>query len=322
MQQITFRPLRADEFPLRFHDYRNPPTSGVGRRSRTFDEEVAAGGYRPEWCWVALRGDELVARVAFWAPPDAPLPWSVDLFDPGNGPDRVEVGAALLRAAYQQLVPADYRTPPQPDGGRPDYHLFLPADWRDHPAAYAEATDRIAAAEQAGLTHFVERLNLRWEPTDGLPPRSTRLRFVPIPDDGPLVDALARVSDGALDAYARQDLARLGDPVVAAEYTIADLAEMPGGRGWWRLAYDTEGALVGLVLPTRNPSSATIGYLGVVPEQRGRGYSDDLVAEALHIFAAAGEPVVNDATDVGNAPMAAAFDRVGYRVVGRRIIMI
>jgi GNAT superfamily N-acetyltransferase len=80
-----------------------------------------------------------------------------------------------------------------------------------------------------------------------------------------------------------------------------EVAEMPGGRGWWRLAYDADGQVVGVVLPTRNPGSATIGYLGVVPEHRGHRYADDLVAEALHCFSDAGAVEANDGTDVGNA---------------------
>jgi RimJ/RimL family protein N-acetyltransferase len=57
-----------------------------------------------------------------------------------------------------------------------------------------------------------------------------------------------------------------------------------------------------------------------VPEHRGHHYSDDLVAEALTIFAAAGLTQANDNTDVDNAPMAASFARCGYRVIGRRIV--
>lgn len=322
MHDLTIRPLRAGEFPL-FHDYVSPPAEGVGERPRSFDEEVEAGGYRPEWTWIAFRGGDVIARAAFWGPADSPHPWSLDRFDPGVGPDRIEAGTALLRAAYQQLVPPDYSAPPHPDGGRPDYHLFLPADWRDRPAAYAAATDRITAAERAGLRFFVERLNLRWTPADGLPPRSPRLRFTAVTDDEPLIDALERISVDALDAHDQQDVARHGRRR-AAEQNLEGGAGMPGGPGrdWWRLAYHPDGDLVGVVMPTRNPNSATIWYVGVVPEHRGHRYSDDLVTEALHIFTEVGEPMVNDATDAGNAPMAASFARVGYRVVGRRIILV
>ncbi len=318
MSALIYRPLRTGEFHL-FHRYSNPPTSGVGARTRTFDEFVADGDYRPGWTWVAQRGDDIVARAAFFGPPDAVHPYSLDWFDPGVGPYRIETGAALLRAAYTALAPPDYWAPPHPDGGRPDYHLFLPADWRDRPDAHADVTDRMTAAEEAGLNHFVERVNVRWTPDHGLPARSTRLQFV-VPDDAQVVDVLDRMCVDTLDAYAQRDVERHGRRR-AAELTLDELADMPGGRDWWRLALDPTGAKVGFVAPTRMSHSATIGYLGVVPEQRGHHYSDDLLVEALHLFSDAGEQVVNDATDVGNAPMVASFARVGYEVTGRRVVM-
>ena len=73
------------------------------------------------------------------------------------------------------------------------------------------------------------------------------------------------------------------------------------------------------MLPARNPAP-TIWYVGVVPERRGHHYSDDLVIEALHLFAGAGERVAHDNTDVANTPMAATFARCGYEVVGHRIV--
>src|SRR5262245_13204343 len=87
----------------RYHEYGEEPRSGVGVRSRTFDEE----GYRPDWVWIAEREGHVIARVAFWGPDDAAHPWTVDRFDPGTGPDRVAVGAGLLRRAYAALANPD-----------------------------------------------------------------------------------------------------------------------------------------------------------------------------------------------------------------------
>lgn len=324
MSDLTYRPLAAGEFDL-FHAYPIPPAPGIDQRSRSFDQDVAAGRYRPEWTWVALRDDKVVARAAFWGPPEASYPYLLDRFDPGVGPDRTVVGAGLLRAAYaaladpDRLATPDGSPPPQPAAGRPEYHLFLPAGWRDRADARSYATDRITAAEHAGLRHFVQRLNLRWTPTDGLPPRSTRLRFAAA-DDAQTVEVLDRICVNTLDAYARRDVARHGRRR-AAELTLEEFAELPSPRHWWRVAYDRTGDLVGIVVPTYSPVSATIAYLGVVPEHRGNHYSDDLVVEALHIFTDAGYTRVDDATDVGNHPMAAAFARVGYQVVGHRVVM-
>ncbi|GAA3121683.1 GNAT family N-acetyltransferase [Streptosporangium carneum] len=310
MSDLLFRPLEAGEFDL-FHRYGPLPASGVGTWPLSFDER----DYRPGWVWVALRGDEVVARAAFWGPRGSERPYSLDWFDPGLGPDRIEVGAALLRAAHA-VLPA-----PEGTGERPEYHLVLPADWHERPEAVADATDRIRGAEQAGWRRSVERLNLRWTPEQGLPPRSTRLAFTPADDDRLVVDLLVRVLEGSLDAWDRRTLAEQGARETA-KGTVAAVAGMAGGRGRWRLARDASGELVGIVMPTRNDRSATVGYVGVDPAHRGHGYADDLVTEALHIFTAEGAPEVNDNTDVGNAPMAASFARLGYHVMGRRMILI
>ncbi|NDL56079.1 GNAT family N-acetyltransferase [Phytoactinopolyspora mesophila] len=320
MVSIVYRPLAADEFDL-FNRYATPPTSGVGARSRTFDEFVAAGDYRPEWTWVALDGGDVIARAAFWGPPGVPHPFSLDWFDPGTGPDRIDVGARLLQAAYAAVATPDYWSLPHPDGGRPDYLLFLPADWRERAEATADAMDRINAAEQAGLFFSRERVNVRWVAGQGLPNRSGRLNFAPVTDRQQLLTTLARVCEHSLDVEDQRQIAE-GGPETAAQAIMDEVASMPGGSSRWRLAMTRSNEIVGVVMPTRNPSSATIGYLGVVPEHRGRGYVDDLISEALHQFDAEDEPVVNDQTDAANTPMLAAFDRCGYRVTGRRVVMI
>jgi hypothetical protein len=66
----------------------------------------------------------------------------------------------------------------------------------------------------------------------------------------------------------------------------------------------------------------TIGYIGVVPEQRGRGYVDELLAEMAWTLAdlAPGEEVGAD-TDFGNVPMAKAFVRAGFRMTSEHLVM-
>lgn len=74
-----------------------------------------------------------------------------------------------------------------------------------------------------------------------------------------------------------------------------------------------------MAIPSATPYSVNVGYLGVVPELRGRGYVDEVLAEITRIHAANGETRVTATTDVGNAPMAAAFRRAGYRNTEIRI---
>jgi RimJ/RimL family protein N-acetyltransferase len=81
---------------------------------------------------------------------------------------------------------------------------------------------------------------------------------------------------------------------------------------------------VGLVMPAEPPGFLTIFYVGVVPEMRGRGYVDDLLAAGTATLLEArardgNEKPLRADTDVANAPMATAFERAGWtRFAGRR----
>jgi hypothetical protein len=51
------------------------------------------------------------------------------------------------------------------------------------------------------------------------------------------------------------------------------------------------------------------------------GYVDDILAEVTRVHAERGAARITATTDLGNAPMAAAFGRAGYRNVQARIIL-
>ncbi|WP_460868502.1 GNAT family N-acetyltransferase [Rhodococcus aerolatus] len=87
------------------------------------------------------------------------------------------------------------------------------------------------------------------------------------------------------------------------------------------MARDADGALVGLVVPSRSAYDASVSYLGVVPERRGRGHVDELLAEITRQHASQGAERITGTTDTTNAPMAAAFDRGGYALTGVRVVL-
>jgi RimJ/RimL family protein N-acetyltransferase len=129
----------------------------------------------------------------------------------------------------------------------------------------------------------------------------------------------AAVADGSLDAGTRDEVRRLG-LVGYAEAEVELYKSMPGERSWWRFAYDQAGDLVGFAMPSRNNGGPVVGFLGVLPAHRGHGYAADLLAEITADLADLGaERIVAD-TDATNMPMAATFDRLGYRRFGIRLV--
>ncbi|PRX92514.1 GNAT family N-acetyltransferase [Allonocardiopsis opalescens] len=300
MTDLVIRPLQAGEEAL-FDSLPDPGLVGFAAFGEDYARMAAGGGLRPEWTWVALRGAAVVARAAWWGGPHDTAPLALDWFD---FTDR-EAAVELLRRAPL----------------RTEYSLLLPPSWRSDAAVRAAAEARIGAAAEAGLTPLVERYRYRWTPGCGLPERPGRLELRPEPDDAAILAAFRRVHQGTLDAHARRTVERSGLDAAAQEQ-LDLLRWKPGPREWWRLAYTPGGELAGLCVPARNHGDHVIGYIGVVPEHRGRGHAYELLAEATHLLAAQGAERIVAATDTTNTPMAAAFARAGYPVWMHRIDMV
>ena len=59
-------------------------------------DDLDAGRRRPEWMWMALRGDHLVARLSWWAPQAGGSPFLLDVLDIDDiaqEPARVDIGS-------------------------------------------------------------------------------------------------------------------------------------------------------------------------------------------------------------------------------------
>ncbi|MFG3112435.1 GNAT family N-acetyltransferase [Streptomyces tendae] len=256
--------------------------------------------HRPDWKRVALRDGTVVARAAWWGGPDDTQPVTVNWFDVAEGEE--DAGAELLRTAPWQV----------------ELELNPPGTWREDPATRTATEARYAAARAAGYELLVERFLYRWTPECGLPERPGRLDFRPEPDDAVFFDALRRIHSATLDAHALMDIAE-GGLDRAAQADLDFFHWCPSPREWWQLAYTAQGELAGMHIPAHNPSGPCVGFIGVLPEHRGRGYAYDLLAECTHFLAERGAEFVAAATDLGNHPMAANFAKAGYPVVRERI---
>jgi RimJ/RimL family protein N-acetyltransferase len=288
--------------------------------SDTYKLRLGTGEYRPEWTWIAedhAGGPPLVVAT-WWGRPGDQYPTSLDgLFAAESLPaaERASVAAGLLIAAQETYARAGAASPPS-------YHIFLPAEWRSQPEAVAALAWREQAAHQAGLSHALERLRYVWAPDDGLPPRSERLRFRPEPDDEVFTGLAARVLAGTLDETSRKEAEAIGAEAQGRQDVAFYRDQMLGQRSWWRVAETPDGRAVGFGIPSRNTEVPVVGYLGVLPEHRGHRYSDDILAEITRILVdEIGAVIIEADTDLANRPMAASFERVGYRNFARRLVL-
>ncbi|MFH9751154.1 GNAT family N-acetyltransferase [Streptomyces griseus] len=299
--RLTFRPLSG------------PGELDLFRRlSYVLDHELAddlATGLRlPEWMWIALDGERVVARAAWWTNAPGGEPLALDFFDLDDAlpaPERIEIGVRLLERATEAVVPAGAQ--------RPEYGRFVPPDWREDPVAREVVGARIAAVEATGARMLVERLRLEWRAGTPVPGDSGRLVFRPVTGREDLLALMTPVMEGTLDAHGQEDLASGLDARAAAEkHYDEELAGYSTPMAWWRIAELPTGEPVGFVIPARNNYHPIIAYIGVLPARRGHGYIDDLLAEGTRVLAAEGVDRIRAATDLGNVPMAKSFDRLGY----------
>jgi RimJ/RimL family protein N-acetyltransferase len=251
-----------------------------------FDE----GRTRPEWCFA-----EGQARLAFWAPFAGSEPVIVWQFDPGHDP---VAAAELLRRSLATMgltkIIHDISLKP----------------------GLTPVVDRAVEHEALTLAGFameVERLRLEWVAGTDLPADPGRLTYRPArrmaPDE--VLDLLVRISEGSLDYDTRIEVATAGAEH-EARWMYDDLVNRKGKPDWFVVGHLGDSP-VGLVAPDDH----SIAYIGVVPEHRGHGYVDDLLARGTRTLAEAGLERIVAATDLANVPTANAFLRAGYSEVGR-----
>lgn len=296
---LTVRPLTG---PDELHLFNRIPYVLNGELAK----DLEGGRRHPRWLWVALRGERLAARAAWWSRPGDEQPLLMDIFDT----DAVDDGVRLVRTALATLG-----TSP------PDFLRYVPGDWREQPEVRRGVEQRMSALESLGARLFVERLRLEWRPGTPLPEPAGRLAFRPVRDAEELIVLMTTVLEGTLDAHGRDDLTRMTARRAAEEQYRDELERYASPHEWWRVATLPDGEPVGFVIPAHNGYNPIIAYIGVVPAHRGRGYVDEVLAAGTRLLAAEGVPRIRAATDVGNVPMARAFARAGYVVLERQLDM-
>ncbi|MFD9425450.1 MULTISPECIES: GNAT family N-acetyltransferase [unclassified Streptomyces] len=271
-------------------------------------DDLATGRRRPEWMWVALRGERVMARAAWWTSEEGGQPLALDFFDLDDTlpePERGEIGERLLAAATAAVLPKG--------AARPEYGRFVPPDWHEDPAARDVVEARIRVMERTGARMLVERLRLEWRAGTPVPADSGRLVFRQVSGREDLLALMTPVMEGTLDAHGRADLASgLSAREAAEKHYDEELAGYRSPRDWWRVAELPGGEPVGFVIPARNNYNPIIAYIGVVPAHRGQGYIDDILAEGTRVLAAQDVDRIRAATDLDNVPMAKSFERLGY----------
>lgn len=272
---------------------------------------LTRGAMRAAWCYLAERDGRAVGRVAFWALPKQGKPNSLVLLDLDWRDEHAHaVGAALL----QEMI----RVARSLGVHELDCVLDSPAQW---PQWQTHHEERAALLVQQGFTQLRETSRFELQAGEAMPSslaeRGLVFRSLIEVGEDAFKKVMTRVSEGSLDQRIRANQERLG-PEGETDETFEVIRATEVDPAWCELGHTPEGEIVGLIMPTRVPSSAVIGYVGVVPEMRGRGYGEALLARGTATLLQAGATAIRADTDIHNTPMANAFRRAGYRQFATR----
>jgi ribosomal protein S18 acetylase RimI-like enzyme len=220
-------------------------------------------------------------------------------------------------SAARELVQSSLALVPRSPGEDIECLLDVPSPRVPYPEQMREALAHV------GFRLTLERERFEWTSDCPVPAAPRRLMFRNLLDvgDDAFVAALARISEGTLDHYTRARRDEIGALAAAREhFTDEQRYQKRYEPVWWQLGYTREGELAGLVMPAENNTWPNIGYIGVVPEQRGCGYVDELLAQGTRTLVAEGATRIIADTDLANVPMANAFLRGDYTHCATRTI--
>lgn len=257
-------------------------------------------------CVVGLQGGTPVARAALWSPPGHPAPTDTVLIhtDWSDGP--LVAGLELLAQAHELAA------------GLGAEELGHSVDSPPGPPQYQEDDEaRVRMLDSCG--YELLRDGLRWSYAGSAKaPSGRELAFRPLPEVGEdaFVEAIASTYEGTRDSWLSRNIEERG-LLGAARADFADYEGMDHLPEWWELAYTEDGALAGVIMAARQPR-AVIAYVGVVPDQRGRGLAPELVRRGTEALLGSGATEIIGDCDRDNVAMAKAFERAGYENFARR----
>jgi RimJ/RimL family protein N-acetyltransferase len=296
---MEVRSINKSELERFIQQSDHPHPENIARDKEFIQELWAKSLSRPEWFFLAEIKGEAVGRVAYWRLKARQeelrmiffkLPWERDYLD---------VGLQLLLESWEKLRATDAR-----------YVV------RQLSSAWDYLDEQREVFEHAGMSLLQEKHAYLWRPTEPVTvPERLIYRTLAQVGESAYVQAIRQVTTGTLD----REIQAMGGAKAARQLFVILKEDTFFEPEWLQLAYDSEGELIGLVAPVRmldNEEEGSIGYIGVVPEKRGRGYIHDLLAKGMAISQSVGVLMVYSEVDSENNPIRWAFERAGHETAG------
>jgi len=290
---VIVRSIRRAEI-RRFAELSENPTRTEEVMVEMFDDCRSC----PQWCFIAEESEDVIARVGFWVLPSIistfhvgwlQLPWAGNYMETGKEFWSQVLG--LVRSYCATSVESAIDSDVKHVGRRRRFYRSV------------------------GFPLMQQKWEYIWRRGSPLPRPGRRLDYRNLDAVGAdaFVKAIERVTENTLD---REDqLARRQEtPAAVARSYFGILKDIDYTPSRWFLAFDPKRTLVGLIAPQMlNDKVGAVNYIGVVPEQRGKGYVNDLIARGTMILSDCGAQQVIASIDFVNTPMIAAAARAGFK---------
>ncbi|HEX5439270.1 MAG TPA: GNAT family N-acetyltransferase [Ktedonobacterales bacterium] len=284
--------------------------AGDAERSAAIAEML--GGYlaeeisSPRLMWVAEDGSQWLGRVAYTSNRGETTPDYLVWLETPPQEDDLAIASTLIQRSLREILAQVQAASPH------EVEAIL-----DAPGPFTADPIRGASLLTAGGFHLlVDRRRFEWTHNDPLPAAPTRLIFQTLDEVGEeaFTATMARIIEGTLDNYTQELAQSVGTLEAARRHFHEEQRNQKRWEPhWWQLGSLPTGEVVGVIMPAENIRWPNIGYIGVVPDQRGHGYSQDLLAQGTRTLIAEGAERIIADTDLGNTPMANTFLRMGYR---------
>ena len=269
------------------------------------DRLFAEGVSRPEWCFVIEDGQNRVGRIGFEVQPTMSNPawlgtlpenelsaFGLDL--PWNSSFET-AGRALFAAAA---------------GALPEIPETL--EIRTNNEIHPHHRERRELLTGLGFDLFIEKQGFSWVDDGSAVEVPTRLTYETIEDAS--IDTfrlvMGQCGDGSLDRndrYYRDGSGPQNWALQMTEYVSEDDTTM------WLIGYKNDEAVGYVAVGSDEDWGSTIIHVGVLPDHRGNGYIDDLIAAGTAAAQDRGITSMLSDVDVVNLPMMAAMRRAGHR---------
>ena len=287
--------------------------------ANTLKKEFAEGRSRPDWSFIAEQSGRITGLLAYRAPAAhrnlerTPETILLSVIDLPWASDYLEVGAALLKQSFAKLRSL---------GVSQVKWDFDSADfWGETLIPYPHSRKHLELAHRAGMSLRQEKFNYRCPVAvtapSAVPPRLL-YRTLQEVGEAAYIEALRLTAEGTLDRSDAESRRHFGPEQAARRFFDSINDGMTYEPRLWKLGYTVSGSLAGLIAPLKMWGDiGTLGYIGVVPAQRGNGYGVDLLQQGGADSHAEGIRRIIADTDALNVPMQQTFEKVGYHMQGQ-----